>query len=360
MTTAGQRKRWRRIQAVVAFLVLVMAACVVVPSVAVADQATGLEALRDANDAFDEEDFEAAYDNYEKAYEILGVEMIEYRLGQTAHAMGWAERAIMHYERYREIGDDEEFLSRIDEALPDLREQIQVTLEVRSEPEGAKLTVLEPAGEFEEKQTPVTLTMQPGEVELTLELEGYHPELLERNLEPGEEFVWDPTLVDESEEQPVAELELDEPKAEEPPALAELQEFDDVDEGESSLAMWGWTTTGVGVSLLAFGGVMSLFQSRTTDQVNELDRASAGAQTQSFEERQSLRREQEALRDDAHTYYRVSTGAFIAGGVLTAAGAGLLLHGMMGSDSGSEAEEGLSIRGGFSSDGGLISIGGRF
>lgn len=376
MSGYDDNRRWRSIKWMATIVACAMMASVVAPSVAVADQADGLEALRDANDAFDEENFEEAYDNYEKAYEILGVEMIKYRLGQTAEQLGWAERAIDHYEVYREIGDDEEFLSRIDDALPELREQIQVTVEVISEPEGATVSVEEPAGEYDDVQTPAQWTMEPGQLAMTLRLEGYEDKSLEEVLEAGEEFVWEATLTEKEQEadeepEPVAEIEVpddeveevkeevEEIKEEKPAEMADFEDVEDLDEPDSSLRLWGWTSTGVGISLLAFGGVMSVFQSRTTDEVNELDRASAGAQTESFEERQELRHEQQALRDDAQTYYRLSTGAYITGGVLTAAGAGLLLHSALGSTK-EGTDEGLSIQGGISSEGGVVGIGGRF
>lgn len=372
MASVARIERWRSMRWAVILLAWAMVASVAIPSVAVADEAEGLEALRDANDAFDEENFEEAYDSYDEAYEILGVDMIKYRLGQTAEQLGWTEKAVAHYERYREIGDDEEFLSRIDEAMPDLREQLQVTVEIISDPEGASVSVEAPAGEFDDEQAPVTLTMEAGDIAIALSLEGYDDERFEETLEAGEEYVFEATLKEAIDEEPEGIAELDDPEAiaepdeiadpkeaDGPDALADFDEIDDVDDAERSLSTWGMTTTGVGVSLLAFGGVMSVFQSRTTDEVNALDRAAAGAETQSFEERQSLRQEQQDLRDDAQTYYRLSTGAYLAGGVLTAAGVGLLVHSALGStDDGSS--DGLSIRGGVTDDGGVIGIGGRF
>ena len=367
MTQNAQIRRWPSMRWGATVLVCAMMAVVFVPTLAVADEADGLQALRSANDAFDEEKFEDAYDYYDEAYEILGVEMIKYRLGQTAEELGWAERAIGHYEIYREIGDDEEFLSRIDDSMPVLRDEVEVTLKIVSDPEGAQATISGADEELEGQETPASWTLMPGEVTVTLELSGYAAKSHDKVLEAGGEYQWEATLEEEMDEEPEPVADVDDPSEddiieeadEDAPELAEFDELEELDEEDSSLALWGWTMTGVGASALAFGGVMSLFQSRTTSEVNELDRAAAGSSTADFEERENIRNEQQALRDDANTYYRISTGAFIAGGVLTAAGTGLLLHNLLGTDE-EGTDEGLSIHGGVDSNGGIIGIGGRF
>lgn len=311
------------------------------PSLAFADdeptEEEGLMKLRTANDAFDDEDFDTAYEYYVKAYEILEIPMIKYRMGQTAEKTDRVELAIEHYEAYREIGDDEEFLGRIDEALPELREQMVVTVELVSDPEGALVTI----GDEELGETPRTVERDAGEeVEFEFALEGYETATAKQVLQPGEDPVVEVTLVPEDD------LEL-EPMAQLDPAM-------EVDTGPA-FGLWGWTSTGLGASLLALGGVLTFFQMDATDEVNSLDRSAHAAG--SPDEWNDIRQQQEALREDANNYHRAAMGAYIAGGLMTAAGLGLLtFDAFSGDDGGPE----LGVNGGVGPAGGFVTIDGRF
>lgn len=305
--------------------------------------------IRAGNDAFDDEEYQEAYDNYASAYELLQEPLVMYRMGQSAELLGEASAAVDHYLEYREIGgDDEEFLARIDAALPDLKEQLRATVEITSEPEGAAIIVIGPedAQETEVGVTPDTIRVDPGTVQISLRLDGYEEATLHEELDRKQEHSWDATLSEVQEQEEVAEVQ-------ELPAAEDSGEVSD-----SNMSMWGWTSVGLGVSMLALGGTMTMFQRDATEQVNDFDRGAAGAAAQSQEERDTLRAEQEALRSDAETYHRVAMGSYIAGGLLTAAGASLLLIDFMGSDDGNSG--GLSMDAGVGPDGGFVGIGGQF
>lgn len=295
----------------------------------------GLQYLRTANDAFDAGDFETAYENYQQAFEILEEPLVMYRMGETAEELENTPDAIEHYEHYREIGEDEEFLANIDEALPDLREQLPSTLEVVTTPPGATVTVSEPGipEGTELGATPVSAERAPGAIEIDISMEGYDSESVHIELQPGEER----TIERELQAQP--DLTHDEPE-------------------DRNLGLWGWTSTGLGAAILAFGGVMTFFQFDTTEQVNEFERADhRDAEPEVWEQR---REEQRALRSDAESYYRAATGAYIAGGLLTAAGLGILTYNGLGSDSGDAEGSEVGLRFGAGAEGGFIGVAGEF
>ena len=319
-----------------------------VPATAVADEEpdeeVGVEKLRTANDAFDDGDFETAYEYYVEAYDILEVPLIKYRMGQTADILGMAPEAVAHYEAYREIGEDEEFLERIDDALPSLRRNLPATVELVTEPDEVVITI---DGE-EIGTTPETFEYPAGDVEIALERDGYESATLEESLAAGETHQLEATL--DASDGPAPMADVDDPGP---------QPDVDPDDGPS-LGLWGWTSTGLGASILALGGVMSFFQADTTAQVNEFDRRQQAQQTDSQQDWDELRERQQGLRDDAQNYYQAATGAYIAGGILTATGLGILAYDAFSGDEAPAEGEGLSFDVGFGPSGGFIGIDGRF
>lgn len=347
------RRRCGRGRSTVSF-VLVLLCIAFFPALLAADdeptaaerQREGLTELRTANDAFDEDDFETAYEHYVKAFELLDEPMVKYRMGQTAEKIGEVEAAIEHYEAYLEVGDDEEFLGRIDEALPRLRDDGEATVDITSDPEGATIFVVGADGSEEEAgQTPATVDVVAGDIHVALRLDGYEQADLHVGLEDGEEYSWDRTMVAEDDAPETLEMA--------PPVAEPIEDPDD-----SSLSLVGWTSAGLGAGVVALGGVMTYFQRDTTNEVNEFDRQAAGEGTTQGE-RDYLRDQQAALRSDAETYHRVALLSFITGGALLAAGTGILIYDNASGDEGAD-ETGFGMRGGFSSSGGFIGVGGQF
>ncbi len=338
MMKKGQLAMW--------VVIVLMGLMVSTPLMAEEDQREeGLQALRSANDAFDEEDFEQAYESYSKAFEILGIAQIKYRMGQSAHLRGEARKAVEHYEAYLEIGDDEEFVGRIEEALPELRAQLVTEVEVVTVPEGAEVVGRDGGEEVARGVAPTTWELEIAEVELEANLEGYDSAQETLALDGESQVRWEVELSEAAPE--------DDERVSDEPVMAHPAEVED----SSTRVMMGWTSTGVGVSILALGGVMSLLQSSATDDVNDFDRAAASANTQTYAERQVLRNEQEALRQDADNYHRAAMSAYVAGGVLTAAGLGILMSDWLSSD---DEERDLSIDAGVSSEGGFFGVRGHF
>ena len=336
----------------VAVSAMMMLSMVTVPSVVMADeeatQDEGLQFLRTANDAFDDQDFERAYEYYVQAFDVLEIPQIKYRMGQTAAEIGEVELAVEHYEAYQEIGDDEEFLGRIEDALPELREQLKATVEIVTDPEGAVVSI---RGADDQRQelgaSPQTYQGEAGVIEIEVELDGYLDYATETTVEAGETREVDVELQRES-------VGDDEPQTVDmtPPA--------DIDERDANYARWGWTSTAIGASILAVGGVMSYFQVDTARQVNDFDRsevlADGGDNPEAWN---AARSQQRSLRNDALNYHRTAIGAYIAGGLLTATGMGLLGYDAFFRDE--TDDEGLvEVRGGIDADGGFVGVGGRF
>ncbi len=332
------------VRGALAAAVMASTVMMVTPVAAEEERDEGLEALRGANDAFDDGDYEEAYRLYTVAYDILGVSQIKYRMGQSAHEKGDARKAVDHYEAYLEIGDDEDFLGRIDNALPGLRESLITVVEVRSQPEGAEIVAMSEGEELARAEAPVTWEKDVKELVLQAHMEGYESAEESWTLDDHDRVEWDVELEAEEEVEPrISEEPVVEPSPE-------------VDDGSSRTVM-GWTSTGLGISVLAVGGVMTVLQSRATDDVNDFDRSAAAATAGSFAQRQELRSQQQSRRDDADNYHRAAMSAYVAGGVLTAAGLGLLMSDWLSS---SDDQGGMSLDAGVGSDGGFLGIRGSF
>lgn len=300
-----------------------------------------LSLLRAGNDAFEAGDFEKAYQDYSKAYELFPDSTIRYRLGQSAQELGRVREAIGHYEAYLKEGDDEQRLERIEEELlPGLRAELPAVLAVESEPEGATVVLIDGAQEVVLGTTPGEFEVGPGQVEVVLRLEGYGEERFEGAIEPDSKQEWSAELSEADEdEEAVAEIAVEQPVF--------SDDLEAPGEG-ANLSVLGWSTGGLGVALLATGGVLSFLQADATNSANNYDKRADGAS----------REELESLKDKANAYYRGARGTYIAGGILTAAGVGILAIDLLKSDK--EDAEGLSFEGGISPQGGFIGVRGRF
>lgn len=310
--------------------------CLVVGALALSSPAMAqgmsmLETIRAANDAFESEDYQTAYDLYSEAYQELPEPTILYRMGQAAENLGMYREAIDHYTTYLDEGQDIEFIGRIAEVVPMLREKVPAILDVSSEPAGATIVAVDAeGGEQELGVTPAQVDVGPGEVTVVLRAEGYEEAIWQESAEAEGSYTWAPVLV------------------EAPPALVAQEDVSGVDGEGGSLKTWGWTTTGLGVAALATGGVFTLLQNGATESVNSYDKQAAGAS----------RAELEGLKSDATGYFQTARAAYIAGGVLTAAGVGMLIY---NASQGEDApEEGLSFEGGVGPDGGFVGLRGRF
>lgn len=299
-------------------------------SPAMAQGMSMLETIRAANDAFESEDYQSAYDLYSEAYEQLPEPTILYRMGQAAENLGMYRVAIEHYTTYLDEGQDIEFIGRIAEVVPMLREKVPAILDVSSEPPGATIVAVDAEGaESELGVTPAQVDVGPGPVTVVVRADGYEEAIWQEEVDAEGSYSWAPELVAA------------------PPALVVNE---DPSRGEGgSLATWGWTTAGLGVAALATGGVFSLLQNSSTEEVNSYDKRADGAS----------RDELDGLKDDATGYFQTARAAYIAGGVLTAAGVGMLIY---NASQGEDAQEddALSFEGGVGPQGGFVGLRGRF
>lgn len=332
-------KDWRRISTGAMLAMLVIIAAALLPATAVADeQPSRMEALqliRAGNDAYDAGDFETAYENYIAAHAILPQPIIRYRMGQSAQELGQIRDAVHHFDLYLEEGDDEEIIARIEEFLPELREQVPALLVIASEPAGAHVILIgehEQLGEHERVlgQTPGEFDIPPGEARVALRQDGHGEETWTETVEPDGRYEWEVEL------RAISERDT---------GVAVIEDRVDARDSES-MAMWGWTSAGLGVALLATGGVFSYLQYEATQTVNDYEKRGEGAS----------REELQGLKDDATGYHRAALSTYIAGGVLAAAGVGILVYDHMRTTD----DQALSLEGGFLPGGGFVGISGRF
>ena len=313
-----------------------------IPATVMAEESiTQLEALqliRSANDAFEEGDYETAYSKYEQAYEVLPEPTIRYRMGQSAEGLGRVREAIGHFEAYLDEGDDEERLIYIAETVPKLRQILPAMVTLSSSPAGAEV-VLHGEEPVVLGTTPGVFEVGPGAVKVSLRLDGH------------QEWVWEGELGANQSEEWEAELDAAEPAVADGPREQEGMDLslDPVEsEGMSVLAISGWSLVGLGVAGLATGGYFSFQQAEATQLVNSYDKQVDTAS----------REELDTLKEEAMGHYQVARISYIGGGILAAAGAGLLVFERM--NGGEDRDPGLSLEGGVSPSGGYVGIRGRF
>ncbi|RAL21668.1 hypothetical protein DL240_12495 [Lujinxingia litoralis] len=324
-----------RIKASSGLMKTLLGLCLMVCALATASPAMAqgtsmLETIRGANDAFEAEDYQTAYDLYSRAYAELPEPTILYRMGQAAEQLGMYREAIEHYTTYLDEGQDIEFIGRIAEVVPMLREKVPAMLEIASVPAGATIVGVDEAGvETELGQTPATVDVGPGPVTVVLRAQGYEEVIWQEDAQAEGSYAWSPEMVAE----PVAMV---------------VEDDLEVRESGGSLGAWGWTTAGLGVAALATGGVFTLLQQSATESVNSYDKRAIGA----------TRDELEGYKNDANGYFETARVTYIAGGVLTAAGLGMIIYQATQGDT--TEEQALSFEGGVSSDGGFVGLRGRF
>jgi len=140
-----------------------------------------LEFLRAGNDAYDKGDFEKAIPFYERAYDILPKPVIHYKMGLAHERAGHPTEAIQYYRRFLEQRPDTDKRGKVDESIRKLQEQVEARstadIRVESTPTNAEVYIRADGTEKRELRprgrTPVTLTVVPGTVEVTLEKQGY-------------------------------------------------------------------------------------------------------------------------------------------------------------------------------------------
>jgi hypothetical protein len=310
-----------------------------------------LELIREGNKQYDDEKYQAAYDSYTEAYDLYPDPAILVRLGKTAEKLGKKREAANYYGKYIKANPRDPTSQKLEARLPELKKGLKPLVKVTSTPEGATVYFGEVSETNKVGQTPVEAEPEPGKVKVIVTKEGYENET--RNLDVSEGSTTEVPV--ELEEAPEAQSSSD--GEEEPDEGAGLVEEPDADQDDpaeprqtdtTDLGVWGWGTTGVGVALIGTGAAFAIMsQSRESD-VNNYDKRAPGA----------TRSELDDLKAESESYYNTSVGLFVAGGVVTATGVGILTYHFLTAEKGQKSA--VRFNGGVTTDGGWVGLSGRF
>lgn len=332
---------WTKLSKVFAALIALTLASSVVPGWAPSAHAQGskkdkskdketakqvLALIRQANAAFDEEDYATALEKYQAAYDLYPDPAILVRLGKTSEAMDKPKDAIGYYQEFIKLMPDDPTSAELEKQIAELQKDVPVMVTVNSTPAGARVRVdaadAAPAG-----TTPAEIELAPGTHTLYFAQDGYVDASTQVEVAPGKS-------------QTVG-VELERAQPQTPVAAVPAQDTTRVD-------LYGWSALGVGVATLATSGVFLVLKSQSEDDVNNYDKRAAGAS----------REQLQGYKDDANSYYDIAVITGIAGGVLTATGAGLLTYHYMTVDDGDQVA--VSVDAGLDSDGAWVGVNGRF
>lgn len=258
-----------------------------------------LELIREARAAADNEDYETALQKYEQAFELYPDPAILVPMGRTAEKMGETEKAIAKYEEFIRLLPDDAATEKLRGRVAELRKTLPANVLLVSKPAGATIYLETEQGRQELGQTPTTVEIEPGEATIVATQTGYEEMSKTVTIEGGAEQ--DVSLVMTQLPTPAAEAGVSQTEA--PP-----------------LDLYGYGALGVGVATLATSGVFLVLKESAEDDVNEFDKQTG------------TRAELQERKDDAEGYYDVAVYTGIAGGVLTAAGAGLLSYHFLTAD----------------------------
>ncbi|MFU8805582.1 MAG: PEGA domain-containing protein, partial [Bradymonadaceae bacterium] len=286
---------------------------------------------------------------------------IYYRLGQTAERLNKPFEAVDHYEEFLALESTGETAQRVKARMPELRANLPARLELDSVPQGAEVHAATATGPERLGKTPLVVDRAVGELTIELTFPEHHPHRKTIELEAGTRIQ---TTIELQEIKPgEAEKVVTEARdrapgiadaAREPSAVTGSDVVAAAPEpGErSDLSAWGWTATGLGVAVLATGGVFSYLQHSATEQANSYNKQKVNARPS----------ELEGLKDDANSHYRTAMISYIAGGVITAGGIGLLVYSSMSDSSGELArdERRLKLGAGGDHQRAWLSVSGRF
>ncbi len=333
-----------------------------------------LELIRTANDAYDAEDFERAYGLYLEASKVLPQPVVLYRLGMSAEKLGRTRDAVRHYEELLAMDAGSDTARTVRSRLPELRAKLPAVVKVDSTPSGASVYLGETNGKLLGK-TPLETEVQAGESTFVVSFPSHRTASQTVKLEAGTEQQLKFDLVEydevaeelaqEGKEAAMGELESrraaaaaraeSEVAGMEPRLQEEVRQIDPVrvsEESGSGLQVLSWVLIGTGVAAVAGGGVLNYLQNTKTDDVNAYNKRAPGASPS----------ELEGLKDDANTLHTWSLVSYITGGVLVAAGAGLLTYDLVRNKDEQPGAQGLQLRMdvGVAAGGGWLGVNGRF
>ncbi len=300
-----------------------------------------VELIREAKELEQQDKWDEALANYEKAYEMLPKPQLLFAMGRAAEEAGETRKAIDYYERFVEADPSSSAARKVAaEGIPRLKATIPPTLKIVSKPAGANVyfddLTTSPVG-----STPLEREMEPGIITVFIKLDGYETARQEVELEGADEEEISVTLAKAESVEDVAVTDADESGT-----------------SAGQFTTWGIVTTSVGVALLGTGGVFSALQAGTVNDVNTYDKSGASSPD-------TGRAEIEDLKDQANSQYRAALVSYISGGVITAAGVALLSYGLLSepdvqSADGASDKKRMNWRFGASADSVFMGIHGTF
>ena len=148
-----------------------------------------VEFIKAGKKAYSNGEFEKAIPFFEHAYDIIPRSALHYRIALCHERAGHPEKAVVFYEKFLKEKPETSKRGQIEKTISRLEEQIEessvATVNVESQPSGAKVFVKAPGSESREStargETPIELELKPGDIELTLEKEGF--EEIERSID---------------------------------------------------------------------------------------------------------------------------------------------------------------------------------
>ncbi len=327
--------------------------------------------VRTANDAFDSEDYERAYDLYLEASKVYPQPVIFYRLGLSAEKTGRMRQAVEHYEALLAMDANSDSAKDVRSRLPELRAVLPALVKIDSKPSGASVHLGENGEKFLGK-TPVEAEVKPGESTFKVSFPSHKSEQKTVKLEAGSEQKLNFELIESDDEDEfvaessaAAKSELDERRAKAEDTVAGIEPrlkektvevepivVEKTSEG-SGMQVLSWVLIGTGVAAVAGGGVLNFLQNNKTDDVNSYNKRAPGASPGELQE----------MKDSANSLHTFSMVSYIAGGVLVAAGAGLLTYDLLKSNDDAASAQGLQLgldAGLASGGGGWLGVNGRF
>lgn len=257
-----------------------------------------LSLISEATKAFESKDYATAETKFREAYEIFPDPVLLYRVGLSAEKQDKYRVALESFEKFISAMPDDETAVKLSNRLGALREKVPARVVVNSNPAGAEVRRGSSDGEVI-GTTPLETDMEAGEQTVVVILDGYEPAERTLNLQAAEKESIDVRLV-----------------------AAQTGESEET----SSLAIWGWTSVGVGAALIGTGAAFTVLTQNKVDDVNNYNKRAPDASPSELQD----------LKDQADSNYQTSLVTYIAGGAIATTGVILLI---VDAASGDESEE---------------------
>jgi len=161
-----------------------------------------IELVQQGRSTYSDGDFEDAIPYFERAYEIVAKPELHYRIALCYARSGQPAQAIDHYKKFLELKPDTDKRGAVEATIGQLEQQVEdasvARLVIKSDPSDAEVTVGTASSDETEGdtrgRTPLEIEVQPGEVAITLQKEGYQSTEEVVEVEAGETYNFSYTL----------------------------------------------------------------------------------------------------------------------------------------------------------------------